>query len=882
MSTKKNNRQSAEERRLAEAWRLSSLAARDIRRVQVDSGAPSISDALERVVSHYERELRDPGSLCLGVVPSVADGDAHWLVDEEIDGSGPIFARTSERTPIVLISGHRNSGKSTLLHVLVEQAAAATSPHDTAIFIGEHHPQSLTARTAHLGDRVLDLRSKLRSSDELDGQKSMNLLFIDDLDLLLKAAPDWWDLITAIAGRDDVRIFATAASAVPRTLPRSIISSAVRVALQGSSLPGTSAPTAPWMFSTGTAESQTTGLCFTDLPAGTSPTGLDDPYTAPHREALALLRRGGSGAGVLRRWSVLDRTFGLGDLKLAGRRRSELAIGVVADANGAGTEPWCIDLDDAPRLAIAGDPLTGRTTALMTMVFGAALHAEGPRFLLISDDGDLEAISDLPSVAGYATAADSLMVERLIARAERVIEERRVARAAQPTLTVDEFLAGRTSDPHHRLVLAIDGIGAFLGEDRSERAQQLLTIADNGPDVGVHLVFTADSAGGRSTGNHPHYAIEAPVTLQLCSRDYSQSRLRPEIRVDLDELIPRGKPGWSVDAKSGLPARIAFPSARTEPTAESPREQIAHAVKNLQISPRGFEVPRVNPAPDTVSLEDLWSAICSAPVPAEAEVALSGAALPLGVDLRTDRIIGPEGQSAHLLIYGAAESGRSTAALTAVESAAHLHGPSDMAVYVLDPRGDLSNAADGLRKRGYLRPEKTFDSGRVRPSGYARTPEQVETAVSTLEQLMAARRRTAESTTSSDGDVPARPNPEVFVVIDNFNAMTSGYARSSALDRLVPLISSGTDLGVRFIVTDNADMSTSWENAPFLGALAGCRHRTLLQLSGSPNTSPPFFASQHLRPRRWAPGRGRMIVAPDDYATIQVALPLSARGAAAA
>ncbi|KMV14869.1 hypothetical protein ACT17_28440 [Mycolicibacterium conceptionense] len=281
-------------KQLAKAWGLSLSAARDIRAKQIESGAPSINDLMPDLLRHYDHKLRDFGSLCLGVqlLPSrvefsrwtVPGTDVRALVGTGLAEGRPVFAGTDSNHPGIVISGESNSGKTTMLHSLIEQAAAATSPIDTGITVLAPEGAPIRTRLPHLADRITLLEPN--GGIPYAQPSARQLLFIDDADQYLPGNSHHWKQITeAVAERPEyTRVYLTAATAAPRVLPRDLLNNSVHVNLQGGTLPIRVRPKQPWTFAAALADETDThrhfedGFCFSDLPAGNSPVDPADPH----------------------------------------------------------------------------------------------------------------------------------------------------------------------------------------------------------------------------------------------------------------------------------------------------------------------------------------------------------------------------------------------------------------------------------------------------------------------------------------------------------------------------------------------------------------------------------------------------------------------------
>lgn len=274
-------------KQLAKAWGLSLSAARDIRAKQIEFGAPSINDLMPDLLRHHDHKIRDFGSLCLGVqlLPSrvefsrwtVPGTDVRALVGTGLAEGRPVFVRTDSNHPGVVISGESNSGKTTMLHSLIEQAAAVTSPIDTDINVFAAEGSPIRSRLGHLADRLIF--PALDEGIHEAGPNMRQLVFIDDADQHLPANPTRWrQAAEAVTKRPEhARVYLTAATAAPRVLPRELLNNSVHVNLQGGTLPIGARPIKPWTFAVARADEADThryfedGFCFSDLPAGTSP-----------------------------------------------------------------------------------------------------------------------------------------------------------------------------------------------------------------------------------------------------------------------------------------------------------------------------------------------------------------------------------------------------------------------------------------------------------------------------------------------------------------------------------------------------------------------------------------------------------------------------------
>lgn len=230
---------------------------------------------------------------------------------------------------------------------------------------------------------------------------------------------------------------------------------------------------------------------------------------------------------------------------------------------------WCLDFNErTPHFVIAGGPKSGRSTTLRTMVLTGAL-THGPQrlaFMLLDDaDEALAAVADAPNVAACVQAGDLAGIGAALGEVDRLIDLRSEAMAASGYAGFDQYLAAKdpdSDDPYGYVVVGIDGIGTFLGEERREQASRLRRIIESGHRAGVHLVYTADSAGSSNIGNEAHYTMEVPGTVQLPSMNYAGAKFPAEVRITLSQRIPGYQPGRSLDQVTLLQGRVLVPITR--------------------------------------------------------------------------------------------------------------------------------------------------------------------------------------------------------------------------------------------------------------------------------------------------------------------------------
>lgn len=295
MSTKNSTKFDRQARELAKAWNLKLTASRTILQSQIDGGSPSICDVMDLVELHANKNRRELPAFTFGVTwrgdwdQSVTIEGLDGRPDLSVEGAPlcgkPFFAPSH----VTAISGGASSGKTTLIHNLLEQAAALTSPFDTQIIVLGDPDGHLGSRIAHLGERVVFISAK-----ELDEESnaiyramptvSQAIIFADDLDITLAGSASAWEQMTRSI--DGSQLFFTVRNATPRHVPRQLIHGGgnVLINLVGGSLPEAGAPTWEWTaYVYAPKEShfnRKAVRCFGDLPEGVYPINAEALFTA--------------------------------------------------------------------------------------------------------------------------------------------------------------------------------------------------------------------------------------------------------------------------------------------------------------------------------------------------------------------------------------------------------------------------------------------------------------------------------------------------------------------------------------------------------------------------------------------------------------------------
>ena len=354
------------------------------------------------------------------------------------------------------------------------------------------------------------------------------------------------------------------------------------------------------------------------------------------------------------------------------RRDEELVFGVLDQPEEQRQGPAAFRPDQDGNIAAIGTGGSGKSAFLRTLTVSAGLTARGgPCFVYGLDYGarGLAMLATLPHVGSIIGADDTERTVRLLGQLRDAVDERAVRYAAVNAGTIDEYrrLADRPDEP--RILLLVDGFSAFRNTYEvgplSSVFDQLVSIAVDGRQVGVHVALSADRLGA------------VPSTLA----GSVQRKLALRMANEMDEAmlgVPRDGFGEAVPAGRGFldgrELQVAVLGGSVD-VAEQARavERLADAMRRAGAP----EAPAVERLAERVSLAEL-------PVVADGRPTL-------GI---SDDDLGPVGfdPAGTFLVTGPAASGRSTTVATMVASLRRVR-PGTRVVYLGTARSSLAGMA---------------------------------------------------------------------------------------------------------------------------------------------------------------------------------------------
>lgn len=469
--------------------------------------------------------------------------------------------------------------------------------------------------------------------------------------------------------------------------------------------------------------------------------------------------------------------------------------------------PYVISPDS--NIGIFGRSKSGKTMTIMAMMASAAMVYQGDVawYLIDYAGGGLEAVEAFPTVGGYATKADTDHIERYLGEMYNVLDYREQVMAATRTPRFADYLSNKKAtpdprDPYGYMMLVIDGYDSLILEDDSWKTS-IMRLLMNGPRHGIRVVVTSPDVMTLPIKQQGQFPTAVVLGVDDPSRMGTSidSHIRQRVK-----LIPE-QPGRGIDPRTGKPSLIFVPKFEgivPLVPAERGRNAVYNYTENHgagiaalgeKLAGRIAKVKVIDTVPHKVAYADLWEAFSAAPGAIDPTSPLRDRWLPLGVDTRTLVPVLVPKNSPHMLVAGAARSGRTTLARTVITSVVNQYKSSEAKFVLLDPDYALMNEMEHLVRDGYMK-----------PSNYASSREESRDVVEGLKKLL-TQRMPRKDMGLTPRDIRERSwftGPEIFVIVDGYNRVGSQPGTQGPIDELVPFLQSATDLGVHMILTTSA------------------------------------------------------------------------------
>ncbi|WP_369974538.1 type VII secretion protein EccCa [Nocardiopsis sp. FIRDI 009] len=487
-------------------------------------------------------------------------------------------------------------------------------------------------------------------------------------------------------------------------------------------------------------------------------------------------------------------------------------LGEADDLEGEGTEPdpaeakAVIGLTDIPReqrvipaeldftggegnIVILGGPQSGKSTLLRTIIASLAWRYPPGRVGVYAIDfggGALQAMDELPHVAGVAGRADPERVQRILTdvsghldRRQRVFRKHKLdsPAALRQARAEGKVPASVVGD----LFLMIDGWSAV--RDSFDAADDfLMDIATRGPSLGVHTILT----GAASSQIRSRLQALFGGRFELRLSDPMDSGIGRKVA----EEIPKDTPGRGLTSEEHH-THVALPRVDGVAGDEDVTDGIRDLIKRVRERWPQKAVQGVRTLPQRVELDELLKGRRSGRgrmrelVLGMAESSLA----PVTTNLDRDP---------HLVVFGDPQTGKTTLLRGLVKQIVQ-HPAKELGIVMVDFR----------RSHLELVPEEHL-------LAYCTTAEQTKAVADNLAGSLKQRLPGPDVTPRQLRERSWWKGLDLYIVVDDMDMIAS---RSNPLAPLAPYIPQGADLGLHVIAARRTGGTARAMFEPVLQAL---------------------------------------------------------------
>jgi S-DNA-T family DNA segregation ATPase FtsK/SpoIIIE len=464
---------------------------------------------------------------------------------------------------------------------------------------------------------------------------------------------------------------------------------------------------------------------------------------------------------------VVEPRRGLTVVKTEHRGTLRIPVGIVDKPFEQRRDSLVLDLaGSAGHVVVVGAPQSGKSALLRTIVGSLALThtpAEVQVYGLDFGGGGLVGLRDLPHVGGIATRRDVSQVRRTIAEISLLLAQREERFAKQGVDSMATYRRLRREgqfheDPFGDVFLVVDG-WATVRSEFEDQIEALAAIANRGLSFGVHLVVSATRW----------------MDLRLQVRDVFGTKLELRLGDPADSVlgrraamnVPEGAPGRGITG-DGLHFLAALPRIDGQQSTEDLASGTRQLVANARSAWDGPRAPEVRQLPALVPYASIPTG--------------EGPGLPIGIaeaDLHPVHI--DFGASPHFLVFGAAESGKSSFLRAIAHRIVERYEPKQARLVIVDYRRSLLGAVTSEHQIGY------GSSAKV-------TADLVKEVAGVMRKRLPG----PDVTPQQLRDRSWWTGPDLYLLVDDYD-LVSG-AQPNPLQPLLEFLPQGRDVGLHLVL----------------------------------------------------------------------------------
>lgn len=501
---------------------------------------------------------------------------------------------------------------------------------------------------------------------------------------------------------------------------------------------------------------------------------------------------------------------------------------------------WLDLAGSAGHVAVVGNPQSGKSTAVRTLVTALALTHTPQEVQVYGLDfggGSLGSLRGLPHVGGVAGRLETAAVRRTVGEIATLLADRERRFSAYG---IDSMATFRTSrrpgDLDATLTVPEDGFGdvflivdgwATLRHEYEDLETVLVDVATRGLSYGIHLVATA---------------VRWP-DFRHTVKDLFGSRLELRLGDPADSMVnrrtaenvPASVPGRGLTS-DGLHLLTALPQVTGQPSGD--------LMTSIAAAWQHPAAPAVRMLPDVLPYAALLG-----PTETGEQVPLgSGLALPVGIaeaDLRP--VLLDFASDPHLVAFGDTECGKSSLLRSLAESIIRRYRPEQARLVIVDYRRSLLGTVTGEHL-----------------IGYGTAAENTVPLIQSVASYMDRRRPGPDVTPEQLRARSWWTGPECFVLVDDYDLVATGP--SNPLLPLLDHLSQARDTGLHLVLTRRAGGAGRALFEPILQRLRELGTPGLV-MAGDRDEGPLIGA---VRPGPQPPGRGFLVTRKDGTRLVQL------------
>jgi type VII secretion protein EccCa/type VII secretion protein EccCb len=482
----------------------------------------------------------------------------------------------------------------------------------------------------------------------------------------------------------------------------------------------------------------------------------------------------------------------------------------------------------AGHVAIVGSTLSGKSTAMRSMICGLALThtpAEVQVYCLDFGGGSLGTLRDLPHVGGVSGRRDAVEVRRTVGEISALLAEREERFAATGIDSMAAYRRLAADDPFGDAFLFIDG-WATLRKEFEELEPVITDIATRGLSYGIHVVASTS----RWMDFRPAIRDLFGSRLELRLGDPTDSLINRRAAMTVPEKPGRGIIEHPADKNKSLHLLTVRPELST-------MGDTAALVKAIATSWHGPVAPRVRMLPSLVPYTEL-----------DVEHT-TGLRLPIGIaeaDLKQVEI--DFASDPHFLLFGDSESGKSSFLRSLATTIIRKYAPEEARIILVDYRRSLMDMPESEHRIGYgIQAQKSL--------------ELMESVAGYMERRLPGPDVTAQQLR----DRSWWTGPELFVLVDDYDLVVAGP--TNPLTPLLEYLPQARDVGLHLVLTRRSGGAGRALFEPVIQRLRELSAPGLV-MSGSPDEGALIG---NVRPTPMPPGRGRLITRREGVRLVQLA-----------